>query len=258
MAAASATATRTSRSTAIAATSRPRPSQLLKRTASTKFDETVELHIRLGLNVRHAEQQLRGTLPLPHGLGKDVSVAVFAKGDAARGRDEAGADFVGADDLAERVEGGWTDFDVAIATPDMMSTVGKLGRILGPQGKMPNPKVGTVTGRRRQGGRGVEGREGRVPDRPPGDRPPHDRQGELRRAQPARELRGGDRGDRPRAAGRRQGPLHPLGHGDDDDGPGHPRRPVPSERSRDRHRFERRRRRARGDQVRRGRGAGSA
>jgi large subunit ribosomal protein L1 len=118
---------------------------LIKQTASAKFDETVELHIRLGLNVRHAEQQLRGTLPLPNGLGKDVSVAVFAKGDAARAAEEAGADFVGADDLAERVEGGWTDFDVAIATPDMMPVVGKLGRILGPQGKMPNPKVGTVT-----------------------------------------------------------------------------------------------------------------
>jgi large subunit ribosomal protein L1 len=118
---------------------------LLKETAGTNFDETVELHVRLGLNVRHAEQQLRGTLPLPHGLGKDVSVAVFAKGDVARAAEEAGADFVGADDLAERVEEGWTDFDVAIATPDMMSTVGKLGRILGPQGKMPNPKVGTVT-----------------------------------------------------------------------------------------------------------------
>jgi large subunit ribosomal protein L1 len=118
---------------------------LLKRTAAANFDETVELHIRLGLNVRHAEQQLRGTLPLPHGLGKDVSVAVFAKGDAARAAEQAGADFVGADDLAERVEGGWTEFDVAIATPDMMPAVGKLGRILGPQGKMPNPKVGTVT-----------------------------------------------------------------------------------------------------------------
>jgi large subunit ribosomal protein L1 len=118
---------------------------LLKQTAGAKFDETVELHIRLGLNVRHAEQQLRGTLPLPHGLGKSVAVAVFAKGDAARAAEEAGADFVGADDLAERVEDGWTEFDVAIATPDMMPAVGKLGRILGPQGKMPNPKVGTVT-----------------------------------------------------------------------------------------------------------------
>jgi large subunit ribosomal protein L1 len=118
---------------------------LLKQTASAKFDETVELHVRLGVNVRHAEEQLRGTLALPHGLGKDVTVAVFAEGQKARDAEAAGADFVGADDLAKRVEDGWTDFDVAIATPDLMPTVGKLGRILGPQGKMPNPKVGTVT-----------------------------------------------------------------------------------------------------------------
>ncbi len=118
---------------------------LLKETASAGFDETVELHVRLGVNVRHAEEQLRGTLALPHGLGKDVTIAVFAQGEKARDAEAAGADFVGADDLAKRVEDGWTDFDVAIATPDMMPTVGKLGRILGPQGKMPNPKVGTVT-----------------------------------------------------------------------------------------------------------------
>lgn len=118
---------------------------LIKQTASTKFDETVELHLRLGVNVRHAEEQLRGTLALPHGLGKDVKIAVFAQGDKARDAEAAGADFVGGDDLAKRVEEGWTDFAVAIATPDMMSTVGKLGRVLGPQGKMPNPKVGTVT-----------------------------------------------------------------------------------------------------------------
>jgi large subunit ribosomal protein L1 len=118
---------------------------LLKQTASTKFDETVELHVRLGVNVRHAEEQLRGTLALPHGLGKDVTIAVFAQGEKARDAEAAGADFVGAEELAKRVEDGWTDFDVAIATPDMMPTVGKLGRILGPQGKMPNPKVGTVT-----------------------------------------------------------------------------------------------------------------
>ena len=110
-----------------------------------KFDETVELHIRLGVNVRHAEEQLRGTLALPKGLGKDVTIAVFAEGDAAREATEAGATFVGSDDLAERVEGGWTDFDVAIAHPSQMPKVGKLGRVLGPQGKMPNPKVGTVT-----------------------------------------------------------------------------------------------------------------
>ncbi len=118
---------------------------LLKETASASFDETVELHVRLGVNVRHAEEQLRGTLALPHGLGKDVTIAVFAQGDKARDAESAGADFVGSDDLAKRVEEGWTDFDVAIATPDMMSVVGKLGRVLGPQGKMPNPKVGTVT-----------------------------------------------------------------------------------------------------------------
>jgi large subunit ribosomal protein L1 len=119
---------------------------LVKETASTKFDETVELHLRLGLNVRHAEEQLRGTLALPHGLGKNIAVAVFAEGETARAAEEAGADEVGAQDLADRVQGGWTDFDVAIATPDLMGpVVSKLGRILGPQGKMPNPKVGTVT-----------------------------------------------------------------------------------------------------------------
>jgi len=118
---------------------------LIKETASAKFDETVELHLRLGVNVRHAEEQLRGTLALPHGLGKDVTIAVFAQGQQARDAEAAGADFVGADDLAAKVREGWTDFDVAISTPDMMKTVGQLGRVLGPQGKMPNPKVGTVT-----------------------------------------------------------------------------------------------------------------
>jgi large subunit ribosomal protein L1 len=118
---------------------------LLKRLSTAKFDETVECHIRLGVNVRHADEQLRGTLALPHGTGGDVTVAVFAEGDKAREASEAGADFVGSDDLAERVEAGWTDFDVAIATPDQMPKVGRLGRVLGPQGLMPNPKVGTVT-----------------------------------------------------------------------------------------------------------------
>jgi large subunit ribosomal protein L1 len=120
--------------------------RLIKGFDTARFDETVEVHIRTGLNVRHADQQLRGTIALPHGLGKEMTVAVFAKGDKAREAEEAGADHVGAEDLAQRVEeDGFTDFDVAIATPDMMPVVGKLGRILGPQGKMPNPKVGTVT-----------------------------------------------------------------------------------------------------------------
>src|ERR687897_372066 len=114
---------------------------LIKETASTKFDETVELHILLGVNVRHADEQLRGTLALPHGLGKDVTVAVFAQGQQARDAEAAGADFVGGQELAEKVQEGWTDFDVAISTPAMMKTVGQLGRVLGPQGKMPNPKV---------------------------------------------------------------------------------------------------------------------
>src|SRR6187431_3089481 len=119
--------------------------RLVKELKRAKFDESVEIHVRTGLNVRHADEQLRGTIALPNGLGKTVTVAVFAKGDKAREAEEAGADIVGADDLAQRVQDGFTDFDVAIATPDMMPVVGRLGRILGPQGKMPNPKVGTVT-----------------------------------------------------------------------------------------------------------------
>src|SRR5437762_9522798 len=119
--------------------------RLLKELGSAKFDETVEVHFRLGLNVRHADQQLRGTLMLPHGTGREVRVAVFAEGEKAREAEEAGADVVGTADLAAQIEGGFDDFDVAIATPDQMGVVGRLGRILGPRGKMPNPKTGTVT-----------------------------------------------------------------------------------------------------------------
>jgi large subunit ribosomal protein L1 len=119
--------------------------RLLKEAPDAKFDETVEVHFNLGLNVRHADQQLRGTLMLPHGTGSDVRVAVFAEGEKAKEAEEAGADVVGSADLATQIEGGFDDFDVAIATPDMMGTVGRLGRILGPRGKMPNPKAGTVT-----------------------------------------------------------------------------------------------------------------
>jgi len=117
----------------------------LKDLPAAKFDETVEVHFRLGLNVRHADEQLRGTLMLPHGSGKDVRIAVFAEGDKAREAQEAGADVVGSADLAKRIEEGFTEFDVAIATPDQMGNVGRLGRILGPRGLMPNPKTGTVT-----------------------------------------------------------------------------------------------------------------
>jgi large subunit ribosomal protein L1 len=118
---------------------------LVRQLAGAKFDESVEVHVRTGLNVRHADEQLRGTIALPTGLGKDVTVAVFAQGDKAKEAEEAGADVVGGQDLAKRIQEGFDDFDVAIATPDMMSVVGQLGRILGPSGKMPNPKVGTVT-----------------------------------------------------------------------------------------------------------------
>jgi large subunit ribosomal protein L1 len=118
---------------------------LVKELRNTKFNQSVEVHIRTGLNVRHADEQLRGTIALPHGLGKEVKIAVFAQGDKVREAEEAGADVVGGEDLAKRIQEGFDDFAIAIATPDMMPVVGRLGRILGPSGKMPNPKVGTVT-----------------------------------------------------------------------------------------------------------------
>src|SRR6201982_1012259 len=118
--------------------------RLLKAMGAAKFDESVELHFRLGPHVRHADEQLRGTLMLPNGSGKDVRVAVFAEGDKAREAEQAGADVVGSADLAKQIEEGFTEFDVAIATPDQMGNVGKLGRILGPPGLMPNPKAGNV------------------------------------------------------------------------------------------------------------------
>jgi large subunit ribosomal protein L1 len=119
--------------------------KLLKETGRAKFDESVDMAVRLGVNPKHADQMVRGTVVLPHGVGKAIRILVFAKGEKEKEAQEAGADFVGAEDLVEKITGGWTDFDKAIATPDLMGAVGKLGKILGPRGLMPNPKVGTVT-----------------------------------------------------------------------------------------------------------------
>lgn len=119
--------------------------RLVKETSGAKFDTTVEIHLRMGVDPKQADQMVRGAAVLPHGTGKTVRVIVFAQGDRARDAQAAGADAVGTDDLAKRIEGGWLDFDVAIATPDLMGQVGKLGRVLGPRGLMPNPKSGTVT-----------------------------------------------------------------------------------------------------------------
>ena len=118
---------------------------LVCQTAKAKFDETIELHIRLGVDSRHADQQVRGAIVLPNGTGKTVRTLVFARGDKATAAQEAGADYVGAEDLAAKIQGGWFDFDVVIATPDMMGVIGRLGKVLGPKGLMPNPKAGTVT-----------------------------------------------------------------------------------------------------------------
>ena len=118
---------------------------LVKKTATAKFDETIELHVRLGVDPKYADQQVRGAVVLPNGTGKENKVLVFAKGAKVKEAEDAGADFVGSDEIVQKIQGGWLGFDVATATPDMMGTVGRLGKVLGPRGLMPNPKLGTVT-----------------------------------------------------------------------------------------------------------------
>jgi len=119
--------------------------EIVKKTATAKFDETIELHVRLGVDPKYADQQVRGAVVLPHGTGKTKRVLVFAKGEKVKEAEDAGADFVGSDEMVTKIQGGWLEFDVAVATPDMMGTVGRLGKVLGPRGLMPNPKLGTVT-----------------------------------------------------------------------------------------------------------------
>ena len=161
--------------------------KMVKERAKAKFDETIEVAMNLGVDPRHADQMVRGVANLPNGSGRTVRVAVFARGAKADEAKAAGADVVGAEDLVERVQGGNIDFDRVIATPDLMPLVGRLGKVLGPRGLMPNPKVGTVTMDVDRGDQGRQGRRGRVPGREGRHRAGWDRQGLLQRGQAHRE-----------------------------------------------------------------------
>ena len=201
---------------------------LVKEIAYAKFDETVELHIRTGLDTRHAEQQLRGTIVLPHGLGKGQRVLVFAEGEGARLADQAGADYVGADDLVKKIEGGWLEFEVALATKEMMGKVGRLGRVLGPRGLMPNPRTNTVVEAEDLPKAIKDSKQGRVEFRTDRTNLVHVPLGKVSfeqdalHGEPGRADRRGDA----REAIRREGAVHPQPDADDDDGPrrqaGHP------------------------------------
>ena len=187
--------------------------KLIKETSQAKFDTTVELHLRMGVDPKHADQMVRGAAVLPNGTGKKVRVIAFAQGEKAREAQAAGADAVGADDLAKRIEGGWLDFDVAVATPDLMGQVGRLGRVLGPRGLMPNPKSGTVTF---DVGKAVRDAKGGRVDR----RHPHGRgQVVVHRGTDPRQPRHALRRDQPGPPGRRQRDLHPRGAPDEHAGP---------------------------------------
>ena len=196
----------------------PEAIKLVKQNAKAKFDETVEMSMNLGIDPRHADQMVRGLTSLPNGTGKTVRVGVFARGPKADEAQAAGADVVGAEDLAEKVQAGEIGFDRCIATPDMMGVVGRLGKILGPRGLMPNPRLGTVTMDVKGAVSRGEGRPGRVPRREGRHHPRRYRQGQLRRRQAGGECPGTGRRDPEGEAGRRQGHLPAEGFGELDDG----------------------------------------
>ena len=201
--------------------------ELAKKTSPSKMDATVEVAMRLGVDPRKADQMVRGTVNLPHGTGKTARVIVFAVGDKATEAEAAGADAVGSDDLIARIQGGWLDFDAAIATPDQMAKVGRIARILGPRGLMPNPKTGTVTAGCHQGGRRHQGRQDQLPGRQGRQPAPGDRQGLVPDREAGGELRRRSGRGAAGEAGRRQGPLPEEGLLRHHDGAGNLRRPDP-------------------------------
>ncbi len=201
--------------------------KIAKSSSKKKFDETIDVVMRLGVDPRKADQMVRGTVNLPNGTGKTARVLVFANAEKADAAREAGADIVGGDDMIEKVAGGWTDFDAVVATPDMMGKVGRLGRVLGPRGLMPNPKTGTVTPDVAKAVVGHQGRQDRVPRRPARQPALHHRQGLVLRGRAGGELRGCPRGGAAAQAVQLQGPLHQQGHAVDDHGSRCPDRPEP-------------------------------
>ena len=180
---------------------------LVQKIKFAKFDETVALSIRLGVDPKHADQMVRGTVVLPHGLGKSKRVLVIAAADKQKEAEDAGADIVGGEELVDKIAGGWIDFDAVVATPDMMRVVGKLGKVLGPRGLMPNPKTGTVTPNVAAGGQGNQGRQGRIPRRQDRHRPRAGGQDVVLAAEPDRQRRGAARQHREGEAAGREGQV---------------------------------------------------
>ena len=196
--------------------------EVLRKAHFVKFDETVELVLNLGVDPKQSDQMVRGTVVLPHGLGKSKRVLVIASGEKVREAQEAGADFVGGDDMVQKITEGWTDYEAVIATPDMMKSAGRLGKVLGPRGLMPNPKTGTVTFRCGARGEGDQGRQSGVPSRQDGPDPLADREDQLPREKPGGKRAGAARGGGEGQAVRSKGQVHQEDHADVDDGPGNP------------------------------------